>query len=96
MTQVSVIDLHQLNVKTTRQYKSSDTEYGATSVNEEANPQNNNRNIAFLTKRFEQINIALEQKESRRFPRNLGIEACRRELTSEKGKLIHQLKSDEE
>ena len=52
MTQVSVvIDLHQLNVKTTRQYKSATLNTGQPHVNEEQNPQNNNPQLsAFLTK----------------------------------------------
>ena len=41
---IVLIDLHQLNVKTTSSDNKqiSDTEYGATHVNEEQNPQNNN------------------------------------------------------
>ena len=39
---IVLIDLHQLNVKTTSdKYKSKDTEY-VNHVNEEQNPQNNN------------------------------------------------------
>ena len=51
MTQVSLIDLHQLNVKQLQTIQISDTEYaGQPHVNEEQNHQNNNRNIRFLTK----------------------------------------------
>ena len=67
MTQVSAIDLHQLNVKTTADNKQiSDTEYGAELyVNEEQNPTT--RNIRFPNQMIEQINIALEQKGSGNF-----------------------------
>ena len=39
---IVLIDLHQLNVKTTRQYKSATLNTGQPHVNEEQNPQNNN------------------------------------------------------
>ena len=61
---IVLIDLHQLNVKTTRQYKSATLNTRQPHVNEEQNPQNNNRNIRFPNQMIEQINIALEQKRS--------------------------------
>ena len=65
---IVLIDLHQLNVKTTsRQYKSATLNTGQPHVNEEQNPQNNNRNIRFPNQMIEQINIALEQKGSGNF-----------------------------
>ena len=96
MTQVSLlIDLHQLNVKTTsNQYKSATLNTGQPHVNEEQNPQNNNRNIRFPNQMIEQINIALEQKGSGNFSAWV-IEACRRRLTSEK-RAYTSIKSDEE
>ena len=63
---IVLIDLHQLNVKTT----SDNTNQrhwirGNFHVNEEQNPQNNNpQNIRFPNQMIEQINIALEQKGS--------------------------------
>ena len=39
---IVLIDLHQLNVKTIRQYKSATLNTGQPHVNEEQNPQNNN------------------------------------------------------
>ena len=61
---IVLIDLHQLNVKTTsRQYKSATLNTGQPHVNEEQNPQNNS-NIRFPNQMIEQINIALEQKGS--------------------------------
>ena len=47
---IVLIDLHQLNVKTTRQYKSATLNTGQPHVNEEQNPQNITRSIHFLTK----------------------------------------------
>ena len=63
MTQVVVlIDLHQLNVKTTSDNtKSATLNTGQPHVNEEQNLQNNN--LQHLPNQMiEQINIALEQK----------------------------------
>ena len=39
---IVLIDLHQLNVKTARQYKSATLNTRQPHVNEEQNPQNNN------------------------------------------------------
>ena len=66
---IVLIDLHQLNVKTTsRQYKSTATlNTGQPHVNEEQNPQTTTRNIRFPNQMIEQINIALEQKEIQEF-----------------------------
>ena len=48
---IVLIDLHQLNVKTTRQYKSATLNTRQPHVNEEQNPQNNNpQHPLFLTK----------------------------------------------
>ena len=60
--QYVLIDLHQLNVKTTsRQYKSATTEYGATSYQRTEPAEQQPATSAFL-KMIRQINIALEQK----------------------------------
>ena len=91
---IVLIDLHQLNVKTTEpKYKSATLNTGQPHVNEEQNPQNNNPQHPFPNQMIEQINIALEQKG----PRFLSwvIEACRRRLTSEK-RAYTSIKSDEE
>ena len=62
---IVLIDLHQLNVKTTSDIPNRhDAEYGQPHVNEEQNPQNNSRSIRFPNQMIEQINIALEQKGS--------------------------------
>ena len=60
---IVLIDLHQLNVKTTEQYKSATLNTGQPHVNEEQNPQNNNPQHPLSNQMIEQINIALEQKE---------------------------------
>ena len=82
---IVLIDLHQLNVKTTSDNTNQrHTEYpGQPHVNEEQNPQNNNPQRHFPNQMIEQINIALEQKGSEDFSAWV-IEACRRRLTSEK------------
>ena len=60
---IVLIDLHQLNVKTTEQYKSSDTEYGATSCQRRTEPaEQQPATSRFPNQMIEQINIALEQK----------------------------------
>ena len=65
---IVLIDLHQLNVKTTsRQYKSTATLNTGQPHCQRTNPQNNNRNIRFPNQMIEQINIALEQKGSGNF-----------------------------
>ena len=61
---IVLIDLHQLNVKTTSDNTNRDTEYGQPHVNEEQNPQNNNPQHPLPTKWIEQINIALYKKGS--------------------------------
>ena len=91
---IVLIDLHQLNVKTTRQYKSATTEYRATSCQRRTEPaEQQPTNIRFPNQMIEQINIALEQKGSRNFSAWV-IEACRRRLTSERA--CTSIKSDEE
>ena len=65
---IVLIDLHQLNVKTTSDNTNQrDTEYGQPHVNEEQNPQNNNRNIRFPNQMIEQINIVSGAKRVREF-----------------------------
>ena len=65
---IVLIDLHQLNVKTTSNeeaHKSATLNTGQPrNVNEEQNPQNNNPQHRFPNQMIEQINIALEQKGS--------------------------------
>ena len=61
---IVLIDLHQLNVKTTRQYKSATLNTGQPHVNEEPTRRTTTRNIRFPNQMIEQINIALEQKGS--------------------------------
>ena len=63
---IVLIDLHQLNVKTTSDNTNQRREdTGQPHVNEEQNPQNNNfTNVRFPNQMIEQINIALEQKGS--------------------------------
>ena len=96
MTQVIVlIDLHQLNVKTTSDNKQiSDTEYGATSCQRRTEPAEQQPATSASNQMIEQINIALEQKGSGNFSAWV-IEACRRRLTSEK-RAYTSIKSDEE
>ena len=79
---IVLIDLHQPCKNDFRQYKSATPDTGQPHVNEEQNPQNNNRNIRFPNQMIEQINIALEQKRSG--ISQPVIEACRRRLTSER------------
>ena len=62
---IVLIDLHQLNVKTTLDNTKQRHRMGQPHVNEEQNPQNNKlANIRFPNQMIEQINIALEQKGS--------------------------------
>ena len=91
---IILIDLHQLNVKTTSDNTTSDTEYVKSYVNEEQNLQNNNLQHPLPNQMIEQINIALEQKRVREF-QPLAIEACRRRLTSG-SRAYTSIKSDEE
>ena len=93
---IVLIDLHQLNVKTT----SDNTNQrhwirGNLMSTKNRTRRTTTRNIRFPNQMIEQINIALEQKGSGNFSAWV-IEACRRRLTSEKEEHIHQLKSDEE
>ena len=75
---IVLIDLHQLNVKTTSDNTKINTEYEATSYQlEEQNPQNNNPQHPFPNQMIEQINIALLSKKGQEFL-SLGREACRR------------------
>ena len=62
-----IIDLHQLNVKTTGQYKSATLNTGQPHVNEEQNHEQQPTNIRFPNQMIEQINIALEAKRVRNF-----------------------------
>ena len=63
---IVLIDLHQLNVKTTS-IQSATPEYGATSCQRRTEPATTTRNIRFPNQMIEQINIALEQKGSGNF-----------------------------
>ena len=82
---IVLIDLHQHNGKKQLQtIQINDTEYGATSCQRRTEPaEQQPRNARFPNQMIEQINIALEQKESGNFSAWV-IEACRRRLTSEK------------
>ena len=93
---IVLIDLHQLNVKTTSDNTNQrHPEYGATSCQRRTEPAEQQiRNIRFPNQMIEQINIALEQKGSGNFSAWV-IEACRRRLTSEK-RAYTSIKSDEE
>ena len=65
---IVLIDLHQLNVKTTSDNTQiSDTEYGATSSTKNRTRRTTTRNIRFPNQMIEQINIALEQKRVQEF-----------------------------
>ena len=64
---IVLIDLHQLNVKTTSGNTNQRHWMRQPHINEEQNPQNNNRNIRFPNQMIEQINIALEQKGPKNF-----------------------------
>ena len=89
---IVLIDLHQLNVKTTSDNTNQrHTEYRATSCQRRTEPaEQQPATSRFPNQMIEQINIALEQKGSRNFSAWV-IEACRRRLTSER-EHIHQLK----
>ena len=65
---IVLIDLHQLNVKTTSDNKQiSDTEYGATSCQRRTEPAEQQPATSGSNQMIEQINIALEQKRVREF-----------------------------
>ena len=64
---IVLIDLHQLNVKTTSDNTSSDADTGQPHISEGANRRTATRNIRFPNQMIEQINIALEQKGSGNF-----------------------------
>ena len=84
MAGIVLIDLHQLNVKTTSDNTTSDTEYGQTSCQRRTEPaEQQPATSGFPNQMIEQINIALEQKGSGNFSAWV-IEVCRRRLTSEK------------
>ena len=92
---IVLIDLHQLNVKTTSDNTNQRrTDTGQPHVGREQNPQNNNPQHPLSNQMIEQINIALEQKRSGNFSAWV-VEACRRRLTSEK-RAYTSIKSDEE
>ena len=59
---IVLIDLHQLNVKTTEPIQISDTEYRATSCQRTEPAEQQPATSAFPSQMIEQINIALEQK----------------------------------
>ena len=61
---IVLIDLHQLNVKTTSDNANPATlNTGQPHVSEEQNPQNNNPQHPLSNQMIEQINIALESKK---------------------------------
>ena len=93
MTGIVLIDLHQLNVKTTEQYKSATLNTGQP-VSTKNRTRRQQPTIRFPNQMIEQINVALEQKGSGNFSAWV-IEACRRRLTSEK-EAYTSIKSDEE
>ena len=64
---IVLIDLHQLNVKTTSDNTTSDTEYGATSCQRRTEPVEQQPATSASNQMIEQINIALEQKGSGNF-----------------------------
>ena len=66
---IVLIDLHQLNVKTTsRQYKSATLNTGQPHVTRRTEPaEQQPAASSFPNQMIEQINIALEQKEVREF-----------------------------
>ena len=61
---IVLIDLHQLNVKTTSDNTVNDTEYGATSCQRRTEPAEQQPATSLSNQMIEQINIALEQKGS--------------------------------
>ena len=92
---IVLIDLHQLNVKTT----SGNTNQrhwirGNLLVNEEQNPQNNNPQHRFPNQMIEQISQLLSKKGPG-ISQPGSLETCRRRLTSEK-RAYTSIKSDEE
>ena len=88
---IVLIDLHQLNVKTTSDnYKSATLNTGQPLHNEEQ-PAEQQPATSALNQMIEQINIALGAKGSGNFSAQV-IEACRRRLTP-KREHIHQLKA---
>ena len=92
---IILIDLHQLNVKTT----SDNTNQrhwirGNLMSTKNRTCRTTTRNIRFPNQMIEQINIALEQKGSGNFSA-WGHWSCRRRLTSEK-RAYTSIKSDEE
>ena len=91
---IVLIDLHQLNVKNNfRQYKSATLNTGQPHVNEEQNPQNNNRNIRFLTKWLNKL-TSLLSKKGPGISQLLGHWSLPSEPTSERA--YTSIKSDEE
>ena len=64
---IVLIDLHQLNVKTTSDNTNQRHQIRGNLVNEEQNLQNNNPQHPLSNQMIEQINIALEQKGSGNF-----------------------------
>ena len=63
MTQVSLIDLHQLNVKTTSGNTNRDTEYGATSCQRRTEPaEQQPATSRFPNQMIEQLTSLLSKK----------------------------------
>ena len=93
---IVIIDLHQLNVKTTSDNTNQrhQSRGNLMSTKNRTCRTTTTRNIRFPNQMIEQINIALEQKGSGNFSAQV-IEARRRRLTSEK-RAYTSIKSDEE
>ena len=64
---IVLIDLHQLNVKTTRQYKSATLNTGQPPCQRRTEPAEQQPATSAVQQMIEQINIALEQKRVREF-----------------------------
>ena len=90
---IVLIDLHQLNVKTTSDNTNQPTlNTGQPHVNEEQNPQNNNPQHPLSNQMIEQTSLLSKKGPGISQPGSL--EACRRRLTSEK-RAYTSIKSDE-
>ena len=87
---IVLIDLHQLNVKTTSDNTNATLNTGQPHVNEEQNRRRTtNCNIRFPNQMIEQINIALEQKRVREFSASNNSSLSETNVRKEH---IHQLK----
>ena len=92
---IVLIDLHQLNVKQLQTTKSATPNTGQISCQRRTEPaEQQPATSAFPNQMIEQINIALEQRQSGNSSAWV-IEACHRRPTSEK-RAYTSIKSDEE